>query len=509
MKIRIGILKPTPVLVELLNQEMVPWDCVKWNNISLDYFSTIIVNEKLPMIERDRLIDFVKQGGTVLTSTQFLDTIIKVKTAKISVKWLHPDNLNIMQNNCLLDIYDYIYLADTTKVDWVDKGLFIQKKQLEEGLIVSLPYDLDKLISSSKVKRKQFYDTTDELPSERVAKVSKGTIRQVFVNALRYLADFMNLPYCHLSYNMGNQRNFIFRIDTDFCSSKDARDLYNLLRENDIKGTWFVDTADKSMLSDLYGTMEDQEIGLHCKRHLVFPDYKSNLSNISAGLDALSSAGIEAQGFAAPYGEWNNSLNRVLQEKGFVYSSEFGWDYDNLPSYPIVSDNRSSVLQIPIHPISIGRLIRSHYKPDQIFNYFKELIDLKLSANVPVVIYYHPHKRCHDLLQRIFRYVKQRKLQSITMGEYAKWWKIRMQTNYEVEFQDGTISVISNNTTNPILVVSNRKNARLESNGTFKLDELQWNMDDAQYMHAVEKARSFCWRNMLYNFESFKGKLKQ
>lgn len=509
MKMKIGLMRSSAIFEQLLAQEKVPWEIVKWNEIDLDHFSIILVNEKLPLIEKNRILSFLESGGAVLTFSQYINSLIRVTTNKVPVKWLITKPGSIFHRCCLLDLYDYVNVADSSKLNWIDEGLLIQEMNYGNGKIVNLSYDMEKLFSNSKIMRKQFYDNRDELASERVSKVSKGNLRRIFVRIVKYLADYLKIPYCSLPYGKENKSNFIFRIDTDFCQASQALDLYEMLEESGFKATWFVDTSDTKMVKDVYSQLGDHEVGLHCHRHKIFRDYKSNRANLTKGSDILREAGIDFRGFAAPYGEWNPMLDKVLQEMGFQYSSEFGLDYDNLPWYPLVDGERSSVLQIPIHPISMGRLIRSHYHTEEIFHYYQRIIDRRVAENLPVIIYYHPHRDRLDILHQIFQYVKQKKMVNMTMGEYRDWWIERQDRSYLLDVDDDSLNLKRKKWQGDIILTQNGKNAILSKSGVYKMSELNWGKEVKVELSAIEKTRKHTWRNLLYNFESMKGKAKQ
>ena len=59
-----------------------------------------------------------------------------------------------------------------------------------------------------------------------------------------------------------------------------------------------------------------------------------------------------------------------------------GYDYDNLPC-SIIKDRFSNVMQIPIHPISIGRLNRSHYSSNEMIEYYSNVLKINyvITAN--------------------------------------------------------------------------------------------------------------------------------
>ena len=69
------------------------------------------------------------------------------------------------------------------------------------------------------------------------------------------------------------------------------------------------------------------------------------------------------------YGKQTRPLPKLLE-----YSSEFGFDYDNFPFFPYINNKASSVLQIPIHPIGISRLNRSHYSEFEMLKYYLKLL---------------------------------------------------------------------------------------------------------------------------------------
>ena len=117
-----------------------------------------------------------------------------------------------------------------------------------------------------------------------------------------------------------------------------------------------------------FSGMQNQEIGLHCYNHKVTNQHNSIKLDVNKGIYILNKANIPFCGYAAPYGEWNIPLANAMEEADFTYSSEFTLDYDNLPFYPYLNSRFSSVLQVPIHPICLGRLKNAHHNEDDIIN---------------------------------------------------------------------------------------------------------------------------------------------
>ena len=73
--------------------------------------------------------------------------------------------------------------------------------------------------------------------------------------------------------------------------------------------------------------------------------------------------------FGQLYNPVGGSIRVEFEDMDFEYSSEFTLDYDDLPFFPYLKDGFSKVLQIPIHPISLGRLRRSHFSKNEMLKY--------------------------------------------------------------------------------------------------------------------------------------------
>ena len=134
-----------------------------------------------------------------------------------------------------------------------------------------------------------------------------------------------------------------------------------------------MDTDSEDRLNN-YALFDKQEMAIHCDKHYIYDNTEDNYYNILKADKKLKKCEINATGFAAPFGEWNSSLDKTLQKLELEYSSEFALDYDDLPFYPYYNNEFSKVLQIPIHPISLGRLRRSHFNENEMLQYYINLI---------------------------------------------------------------------------------------------------------------------------------------
>jgi len=358
--------------------------------------------------------------------------------------------------------------------------------------------------------RKKIWVERKELPSEIVAKVSKGKIRKILSKILEFLYLQRDLPFVQLWQFPKTWKNlFMFRVDTDHCSTWQALEFHKICKKNNICGTWFVDTVSKETLKNAYKKMDDQEIALHCRRHLVFHDYKTNLENIKNGLEDLKEVGIEVTGFAAPFGDWNENLGKVLEKFNFGYSTEFTLDYDDLPFYPYIQGKKSSVLQIPIHPVSTGRLRRSHFTDEEKWQYFKKFIDRQIALNDPIFIYHHPSHDQLNLFNKVFEYINSKNINKMNYKEFSNWWKKRLSFQYELNFANDEINCNFENETSEFSfkISYNNKSVITAIKKSIKLDELNWKEPGkVEWISNLERTRKKHWRDILYNYESKKGK---
>ena len=273
-------------------------------------------------------------------------------------------------------------------------------------------------------QRRQFYYSRQELPSERVSVINYHEItrfvRNFFVDAFKKsgkeLLGYGSLP--------DEKPLFIFRVDTDFAKADEIKALYEICKKYGISATWFVDVHNNEIL-EYYKTMHDQEISLHCDRHYVYPDTANNHDNIQEGLNKLLDHKISPAGFAAPFGDWNQALEEVLFDLNFAYSSEFSFAWNSLPV--MRKQGKKSLLQIPIHPISPGRLRRSHFSQEEMLDYYLKVIENNRKSNIPAIIYHHPAHGILDLIEEIFKYVKANNINNLTMHSYASWWLKRCE----------------------------------------------------------------------------------
>ena len=207
-----------------------------------------------------------------------------------------------------------------------------------------------------------------------------------------------------------------------------------------------METRSLEKMINLFSEFNGQEIAYHCYRHKTFLSYQKNEEDVNKGLGILKSAGINPKGYAAPYGKWNKTIAKVTDDFNFVYSSEFGFAYDSLPLYPYYNSSFTKALQIPIHPVSVGRLHWGGHSEENMTNYFYNIIEQKLFFDEPIILYTHPFEKGLKVFEKVFERIKGlQKIPNLTFLEYAGWWKKRLNVNFNVEEKDGKVFVYAEN----------------------------------------------------------------
>ena len=222
--------------------------------------------------------------------------------------------------------------------------------------------------------------------------------------------------------------------------------------------------------------MHEQEFGVHCFDHETFPDYERNVQNIRKAQALLCDPKFRLQGFAAPFGTWNDELGRAIIDCGFEYSSEFSYDYDNLPSLPQLHGGEG-VLQVPIHPICIGSLKRNGYNSEQMIRYFADVVERKIAMSEPLIFYHHPRDMHLDVLEWLFQEMRYEKVPAKTMNEYVYWWKMRIASIPELQYANGKVhlhDVRSDKSLYVCLVQPNGTEAIIPLSEQIVLETVKW-----------------------------------
>ncbi len=425
---------------KLLLQQIGVSHVVVTNTLLPDEFSVAVASDDINDRESEMLRQYLALGGAVLCSAK-VHARIRQKTAlSMNVDYFYPADDSIFRSVGIIDVHTKCQLAwnaNDLKSNRGSLGAYIGTRS--KDLVIALPFDPASLVFDRRTTVKSFYSPVYRLPFETVSLVSKGKIRELVSCCLEFLHHQRKLPYVHLWHFPGGARSvFCFRIDTDFGTNEQIEELSSMIHRNGISATWFVDVKSQEMSMKLFKEMHKQEIGVHCYEHQTFPDYERNIQNIQKAQAVVRLAKLETKGFAAPYGFWNEELGRAIAECGFEYSSEFSYDYDDLPVMSRLQHGEGT-LQVPIHPICIGSLKRHSYDDASMINYFRDVIQRRLATREPMIFYHHPKDGHHAVLDWMFHEIHHNHVPIKTMSEYARWWKTRTASIPEFRFTKGNV----------------------------------------------------------------------
>ncbi len=443
MRLQVGVIAQSPMWEQLLAQEGVPFQFISFGQI--DDSAVVIVNRPLNAEEQRQVENYLSSGGAVLGFAGHMDGVGGTTSRREQIDYLLADHDEIFPDIQLLDLSvmgEIPREANCLRTQTNTFGVFAGS--MNGGYAVVLPFDPVAAMTDVRVANISFYATRERLPSERVSVVGKGEIRQLLRRALEYLFRMRNLPYVHVWYYPNGMQNiFCFRIDTDGGSREEVDQLYHIALQHDIGMSWFVDVKSHEEWLQHFAFLTKQEIGVHCYEHQTYETYDANLKNISKAKTKLQQVGLSANGFTAPFGIWNPALARAIDKLVFDYSSEFSYLYDSLPLYPSHGTETFLTLQVPVHPICIGSLRKVGYSEGQMKEYFLRVIDEKLLRDEPLFLYHHPTHRCWDVVRTMFRYIEEKRIENITMIDYARWWGKRLSYHPAVAVDGNILSVTS------------------------------------------------------------------
>jgi len=511
MNVKIGLCIPNPGWEIVLSQEGLCFETIeKDSEFNFEEFVLVIPNREMVESNRDIFIHYITHSGLVIADKETFPILLDIEIHKRNISYIIPKAGSLFSQFGLIDFYSEFVVPKTNSLQIIDEDLHIYEYSNNSGNVVILPFSINDLILNKNSVRKRFYAERKELPSEVVSRVSKGKIREINFRIILQMFSKLKAPLVHKwYYPKGSENVFIFRIDTDFCSAEDAKNLYALCEKYNINATWFVDTQDENMLSEVYTSFSQHEIALHCENHKVYKSYKENYDNILCAQKKLKKYGMDAKGFAAPFGEWNESLGKAGEDLDFEYSSEFALDYDDLPFYPYFNDQFSTVMQIPIHPVSVGRLRRAHFSDDEMMSYYKAVIDYNFSRNIPVLLYHHPHHNQLNVWEEIFAYIQSKQVWNPTMHKFSQWWKKRSESTFSYNYSNGRLKITCAAELECRLRDFQKGDAKIKSDVSYKLDEISFTRREALRFKENKAMRRYHWRDSLNNYEQKKAKKKQ
>lgn len=285
---------------------------------------------------------------------------------------------------------------------------------------------------------------------EEIARVDRRAVRQRVLGRLRELVEQGGGVWLRLcAFPFPYRSALSFRIDYDEFDLADFNATHEAISGMEHATSHFVNAAAYLPHSNVLGRFKGLEIGSHGFRHHTYRTKQENLENIRRGIESLEAFGLEPAGFAAPHGRYNRGLGEAMEALGITHSSEFALAYDDLPFWP----DRSKVLQVPIHPVSLGIFLeavqgegaRRNAATQQAVraavDHFRQTARAKYHAGEPVFFYGHPTRRLGrypQLLRAVFDTAGAfGAIWPTTLGRFAQWWRVRSRVRLSVSSDHG------------------------------------------------------------------------
>ncbi len=457
----IGLWSESPHWQELLHQEGVSLFPVS----HLSDLAVLILNREPSETDAGRIREYIESGGCLLAAAAHATAVWPAhKPAEKRLRWIAPEGDSpLFRNVGIVDIESRGWVLPEASIGVTDSGdKAIVAAPRGRGYCILLPFDVAQVLAGYASGPRQFPAETPRFPYDTVARTGRGEVRRLVANCLRFLLAHTGLPYTHLaSVPAGSPSVFGFRVDTDFGPRQDLEAVARLADRVGMTFSWYVNVGAHAAHVDLFSDLarRGHDIQLHCLRHTVYPDYARNLENFKNGEATLSAAGLTPVGVVAPFGEWNPNLNRALEELKLAYSSEFCLAYDDLPFRPVVDGRLGKVLQVPIHPICLGRLVAARASTAQMAAYFRSVIDLQVARREPCFLYDHPERiaQFSDVLAEVLQYGSDRCGSVTTLTQFAQWWQRRERFDWSLRMSDGDIEIQAQTRVDDLSVVLERE----------------------------------------------------
>lgn len=465
-------------------------------------FSAIVVDQKLTDDQARRLEEYVRGGGAVLDTGGLHEKLagkrLRTRYLRTFVPRGHPD---IFGNAWLADVYGPARIP-------IDGGIEepLRLSTLGNGRLALVGLDVGRLMLDSRRTRKRFYTPEGHAPDEIVARAAKGELRHLVSRAIEWLHHDRGLPLLHRWYFPGERENlFAYRIDSDYGTPAHIRAMHETARSHGVPLTWFLHVGAHHEWLDEFARYAGDEIAIHGFRHRTFRTFEENRANIAEAKALLERHGFHPQGFAAPNGFSYDSLTSAMHDLGLLYGSEFSLDYDNLPSFVPSRSGLISSLQIPVHPISIGSLIRAKMSPSAMKHYFRLMIERKLALEEPVIFYHHPLHAHLEVMADTLSAATEAGIAGVTMGELARWWHRRAAARHEITLSNEGWCRVEGAFDNDLslrVLAPDGTLAFIGSAGTFTMDRLAWRQRRAPLLAppdiaSVRRPSVRVWRHTL------------
>ncbi|MEK6834674.1 MAG: polysaccharide deacetylase family protein [Nanoarchaeota archaeon] len=448
---KIGLIRNEYGWERILEQEKVPWEIAKINNLS-KYSLLILNSNKISEENKDNIKTYIVNGGALLTDALSFKVLDKNrKISKIYINSIYGEG-DLFRNISKINIENYGYKIKKANIGKINnKTGAIYSSRIGKGFIIVLPFDLNLLILDERSDK--IYLSSPHAPlKENISVTSKGDLRRLIINCFHYLHLIRNIPYLNVWYYPRNYETiFCYRIDLDVFNKNEINNIVRVIKEKKINFTWFLSVINNKNYENGIKLLHklNQNLQSHSYEHKVYDSFEGNYKNILEADKFISRISNKVSGFASPFGYWNKKLGLALEKINYLYSSEFSLSYDDLPFYPYLDKKKSKVIQLPIYPICVGSLIMRLYSKEKMKSYFNYLINMQYNKQMPLLLYDHPNDGVGvypEVLDYLLKKIKSLDNILITnLNEFARWWKKREKSKFNSSIKDNKIKIQTNN----------------------------------------------------------------
>ncbi|MEI8393243.1 MAG: hypothetical protein WCF85_00805 [Rhodospirillaceae bacterium] len=174
------------------------------------------------------------------------------------------------------------------------------------------------------------------------------------------------------------------------------------------------------------------EIGSHCHYHYTFErDPATNEKNLKTSIDFLRRLGLNICGAAMPSGKSFPGIGDIMASNNINYTSNFGLIFDSLPIE--LNDGKATHLEVPIHPVSPGNILKSTSSlsgiNEYLYSYYMKTAIQLSESFLPIFFYGHDNDNIHIsllpiLLDRLAISFPDHAF--IRLDQYATFWRERL-----------------------------------------------------------------------------------
>ena len=436
-RIRIGYVGNTRSWEQLLDQIGVDWTRLEpAKQIHIAEFSSVIVDREVNRTERSAIENYLSEGGSLIDAHgSFCNESISSK----SFTSIEPGGENnIFSHMCEVPVYGKARVFPSAGL--LDGTFWIDPSKTRHVAFCGLP--IERLWNDFQTVHRSFGFSDGAITAERTSALQSHPYMDVVLTLLKILHAKAGLPLVHKWWHPESDKHAAtFRIDTDYGDLESIKHVSAVANDAGVPLSWFLHTAHHEPYLDelIHCIPERDEIALHCYHHSEYDTVEQYISDIKSGLKTLNKSNIEPKGYVAPYGNWSRALAESLSSTPFSYTSEFGYDFDSLPS----TSPTSGIMQLPVHPITIGSFRRFKSNLDKILNYFEKVIQLKKMLHQPLHLYHHPLDSTPKNWAKLVGKLNRDEYTLMTYSEWSNWWKKRSSAHISPTFdsESGQIQI--------------------------------------------------------------------